>query len=45
MPKKYTPEVRVKAVRQVFETVRCVFLLCRCQLVAVVVGGERGGRL
>ncbi len=31
--------------RQVFETVRCVFLLCRCQVVAVVVSGERGGRL
>ncbi|MBG6238382.1 hypothetical protein IWX78_001337, partial [Mycetocola sp. CAN_C7] len=30
--------------RQVFETVRCVFLLCRSQVAAVLVSGECGGR-
>ena len=31
--------------RQVFETVRCVFRLCRSQVAAVLVSGECGGRL
>ncbi len=39
-----SPEGEIRA-RQVFETVRCVFLLCRCQLAAVLVGGESIGRL